>query len=267
MSLGALGGVEDGPRHKMRVVERGYVADVGQNVEYRLREAFSDVRLVSVDGKNGILPGPCDGDRAWQRIQWRHLPRLAEDFGHRAARQGIVDRLQDPRRREAIPIARRVAHREPTDAGRFAQEWNHGPRDTGHRQIPPDAFRDVWLQAVAFRPEASWREGAHARRPATASQLDRHVSAKGVARQIRSMKAVLIQVVLGGVDDIGDGDGASLRWRAAAVAERCWREHLMLLGEKRNHFLPCKVGSHPDAVQQHQSWFIGGHSRKSGRTT
>jgi hypothetical protein len=49
------------------------VADVGQNLEYRLREALSNVLLVPGEGKKFVAPGPRDGDRAWQRIQWRNM--------------------------------------------------------------------------------------------------------------------------------------------------------------------------------------------------
>ncbi len=73
-----------------------------------------------------------------------------------------------------------------------------------------------------------------------------------------SLQTTLVQVALRRINYVGDGRRTSLHRRPAMVAESGRREHLVMVGEKRDYLLPC-VARHGYTVQQHKGRLVRGH--------
>jgi hypothetical protein len=88
------------------------------------------------------------------------------------------------------------------------------------------------LDARAFEPSAVDQkpagDNAHTVAARPPGQLDRHETAHGVADKMRSLKAVVVQILFGRVDHIPDRHRTALYRRSSAMTEQCWGEHLVV---------------------------------------
>ena len=65
---------------------------------------------------------------------------------------------------------------------------------------------------------------------------------------MRSIKTVLVEVMLRRINYIVHRDGASLHRRAAAMPQSVRCRHLVMVGEKWNHFSPRTFARHSQTV-------------------
>jgi len=106
----------------------------GRGFDRCLRNALG--LAVCLDGKECLFLPPCDGDRAWQRVQRCDLPVGGTKVGEDCAIDALVNRLQGPVCGDSISVPRDVAQYQPTHRRRLVHEGEDGTNATSKRYAP-----------------------------------------------------------------------------------------------------------------------------------
>ncbi len=77
---------------------------------------------------------------------------------------------------------------------------------------------------------------------------------------MRSVKAVVVQILFGSIDNVGHGCWMPLHGWAATVSKQGVCVHLVMTGEKRDDVMP-NPSRNPKRMQQDQGRFVISHEK------
>jgi hypothetical protein len=77
---------------------------------------------------------------------------------------------------------------------------------------------------------------------------------------MRAVKAAVVQILFGSIDDVSDGCRMASHGWAAMVSEQGVCVYLVMTGEKRDDVVP-DSSRKQDRMQQDNGWFVVSHQR------